>query len=281
MKMNKIIDNCPLKHYAAKYIIKTALGAAEIIEKIYATDFTTEYKPGDEPVTIADKQSDDYIVSALKKEYPYDRILSEEHGLYTPEKSNNKTWFIDPIDGTAEFIARNGEFATQIGMTVDEKLEFGLVYQPIGKNLYIAAKGEGCWWHSEEKGWIKLQVKEPDFNNLRLAVSRSHPCGIGQTVHLALHGKGLVTHGGVGLKLMAIAKNQADYYINNSNKTKAWDVAAPEILFLEAGGLMSDITGVDFCYDPTNYKHQHGVMAISSKSLFDKVLPITRKVYEK
>ena len=134
--MNKIINSCPLKHYAAKYVIKTALGAAEIIEKIYATDFKTEYKPGDEPVTIADKQSDDYIVSALKKEYPNDRILSEEHGLYTPEKPNNKTWFIDPIDGTAEFIARNGEFATQIGMAVNEKLEFGLVYQPINTRLF-------------------------------------------------------------------------------------------------------------------------------------------------
>ena len=278
--MDKIIESCPLKHYAAKYVIKTALEAAKIIEKIYATDFATEYKPGDEPVTLADKQSDEYIVSALKKEYPNDRILSEEHGLYTPQKANNKTWFIDPIDGTMEFIAKNGEFAIQIALATNEELEFGLVYQPIGKNLYVAAKGEGCWYHSEGKTWTKLEVKEPDLNNLRLAVSRSHPCGIGQTVHSTLNGKSLVTHGGVGLKLMAIAKNQADYYINNSNKTKAWDVAAPEILFKEAGGFMSDITGVDFCYDPTNYKHKHGVMAIAGKTLYNKVLEITKKVYE-
>ena len=278
--MDKILDSCPLNHYAAKFIIKTALEAAKIIESIYATNFTTEYKPGDEPVTIADKKSDEYIVSSIKKEYPEDCILSEEHGLYIPKKNNNKTWFIDPIDGTKEFIAKNGEFATQIGLAVDEKLEFGLVYQPIGRNLYVAAKGEGCWWNSNGEFWKKLEVKEPDFNNLRLAVSRSHPCGIGQEVHSILHGKDLVCHGGVGLKLMAIAKNQADYYINNSNKTKAWDVAAPEILFNEAGGLMSDITGVEFCYDPTNYTHKHGVMAIAGKELYNKVLSITRKVYE-
>lgn len=278
--MENIINSCPLKHYATKFVIQTALNAATIIEKIYATNFETEYKPGDEPVTLADKKSDEYIVSSLKKEYPNDRILSEEEGLYTPSSPNNKTWFIDPIDGTKEFIAKNGEFATQIGLAIDEKLDFGLVYQPIGKNLYIAAKGEGCWWLSNDKGWVKLEVKEPNFDNLRIAVSRSHPCGIGQKVHTLLKGKGIVCHGGVGLKLMAIAKNQADYYINNSNKTKAWDVAAPEILFKEAGGLMSDITGEDFCYNPLNYKHEHGVMAIASKSLYKKVLDITKEVYK-
>ena len=79
---------------------------------------------------------------------------------------------------------------------------------------------------------------------------------------------------------IGVAANIDTNTINNSNKTKAWDVAAPEILFMEAGGLMSDITGVDFCYDPTNYKHKHGVMAIASKSLYDKIIPMTRKVYE-
>lgn len=275
-----IIETCPIKHFAAKFVMKTALEAADIIEKVYVTDFATEYKPGDEPVTIADKQSDTHIVSALKKQYPQDRILSEEHGLHTPENHNNRTWFIDPIDGTKEFIAKNGEFAIQIGMAENEKLQFGVVYQPIGKNMYIAALGEGCWWHSEEKGWQRLQVKPTDFSNIKLAVSRSHPCGIGQDVHSALNGVGTVVHGGVGLKLMAIARQTCDYYINNSNKTKAWDVAAPEILFTEAGGLMSDLTGADFCYDPANYTHKHGVMAIATKELYDKVLPMTKRVYQ-
>lgn len=274
-----IIDNCPIKHYAAKYIIKTALDAAEIINKIYATDFDTEYKPGDEPVTIADKKSDELIVSYIKKEYPNDRILSEEHGLYTPQNPNTRCWFIDPIDGTREFIAKNGEFAIQIGLAENEKLQFGLVYQPVGENMYVAALGEGCWWHSPQNGWVRLQVKKTDFSNLRIAVSRSHPCNIGQEVHSALNGKANVVHGGVGLKLMAIARQSCDYYINNSNKTKAWDVAAPEILFTEAGGIMCDITGADFCYDPENYTHKHGVMAVSTKELFDKILPMTKKVY--
>ena len=274
-----VIESCPIKHYVAKFVIKTALEAAEIIKKVYETDFATEYKPGDEPVTIADKKSDELIVRALKKEYPNDRILSEENGLYTPENPNNKCWFIDPIDGTKEFIARNGEFAIQIGMTDNEKLQFGLVYQPIGENLYIAGLGEGCWWHSPENGWNKLHVRKTDFSNLIMAQSRSMPCEVGMSVHTALNGKGTVVHGGVGLKLMAIARQGCDYYINNSNKTKAWDVAAPEILFEEAGGIMCDITGEDFCYNPENYTHKHGIMAIASKELFDKILPATRKVY--
>ena len=278
--MEKMIETCPLKHYAARFVMETALGAANIINEIYATNFETEYKPGDEPVTIADKMSDTHIVEALKNMYPQDRILSEEHGLYTPENYNNRTWFIDPIDGTAEFIRKNGEFAIQIGLAEDEILQFGLVYQPVGKNMYIAAKGEGCWWYSEN-GWQRLHVRNTDFNDLYLAVSRSHPCGIGQIVHTTLKGKGTVVHGGVGLKLMAIAKKQADYYINNSNKTKAWDVAAPQILFTEAGGFMNDLTGAPFCYDPTNYRHEHGVMAVTSEELLEKVLSIAKTIVYK
>ena len=162
----------------------------------------------------------------------------------------------------------------------DEILQFGLVYQPVGKNMYIAAKGEGCWWYSEN-GWQRLHVRNTDFNDLYLAVSRSHPCGIGQIVHTTLKGKGTVVHGGVGLKLMAIAKKQADYYINNSNKTKAWDVAAPQILFTEAGGFMNDLTGAPFCYDPTNYRHEHGVMAVASEELLEKVLSIAKTIVYK
>lgn len=272
-----MIENCPIKHYVGKFVMKIALEAAEIIKEIYKTDFKTEYKVGNEPVTLADQKSDKHIVSALKKEYPNDSILSEEQGLYEPENANSRCWFIDPIDGTQEFIRKNGEFAIQIGLAEGGKLQFGLVYQPIGDNMYVGALGEGCWWHSEPQGWVRLEVKKADFSDLKLAISRSHPCNLGQKVHSALGGAGLVTHGGVGLKLMAIAKNQADYYINNSNKTKAWDVAAPEMLFTEAGGLMSDLRGGNFCYDPRDYTHKHGVMAASDKSLFEKVIKITKE----
>lgn len=270
----KTLNDLPLRHPDAAFVIGVAFSAAVIIEKIYAGDVTTEFKAGDEPVTIADRESDRHIIEQLRQRHPHDRILSEEHGLNSPLAWNNRCWFIDPIDGTVEFIKKTGDFAIQIGLAVAGEMEFGLVYQPIGKNLYVAASGQGCWWHSPGNGWQRLQM-EPRSGGLKLAVSRSHPCRLGQDVHARLGGGSLIPRGGVGLKLMAIARGQADYYINSSNKTKAWDIAAPEILFIEAGGTVSDLAGRRMVYDPADYRHQRGLLACCSRVLHDRVLALT------
>ena len=270
--MNKLND-IPLSHPDAAYAIGVAFSAAAIIEKIYAGEFTTEYKDGEEPVTIADRMSDAHIIEALRSRHPHDRILSEEHGLNTPVEPNNRVWFIDPIDGTSEFIKRSGEFAIQIGLAVEARLQFGLIYQPVGQNLYVAASGAGCWWHNPATGWQRLRVG-PRHAELCLAVSRSHPCPVGKMVHDKLHGRAVFNCGGVGLKLMAIARGFADYYINNSNKTKAWDIAAPEILFLEAGGQVSDLGGGAFSYDPLAYLHRRGLLAACDRELQQQVVTL-------
>ena len=270
----KPLNDLPLRHPDAAHVIGVALSAAEIIENIYAGDFETEFKAGEEPVTIADRQSDRHIIDRLRQRHPHDRILSEEHGLNTPPAHNNRVWFIDPIDGTREFIRKSGEFAIQIGLAVAGCLQFGLVYQPVGKNLYVAAAGEGCWWHSPAQGWQRLQIGRRG-SELRLAVSRSHPCRLGKNIHDRLAGTAIFSCGGVGLKLMAIARGFADYYVNSSNQTKAWDIAAPEILFYEAGGVVSDLTGGSFSYDPTDYRHQHGLLATCDPELHRQVLAIS------
>ena len=272
--MKTLID-VPLRHPDANHVIGVAFSAAKIIEKIYAGDFATEFKDGEEPVTAADRQSDLHIIGELRSRHPHDRILSEEHGLNEPPAFNNRVWFIDPIDGTSEFIKRTGEFSIQIGLAVGGVLEFGLVYQPIGRNLYVAALGEGCWWHTPATGWQRLQVGAR-ASGLRLAVSRSHPCPLGKIVHEKLAGTAVFACGGVGLKLMAMARGLADYYINSSNKTKAWDIAAPEILFVEAGGRVSDLTGNAFSYDPSDFRHRHGLLATCDQTLQQQVISLAR-----
>ena len=151
-------------------------------------------------------------------------------------------------------------------------------YQPTTKIMYLAAKKEGCWKYSNEKGWERLCVSNCDFNNLTLMVSRNHGCLTGQKIHEKLCGKAMKAHGGVGLKLMVIAEQKADYYINNSNKTKAWDSAAPEILFKEAGGFITDLQGNPFSYDPADYKHKHGLAASCSKELHEKVIKLAKEM---
>ena len=267
-----MLKSIPVSYPDASFVIGVALSAAEKIKEIYALDFAVDFKAGEEPVTVADREADLIIITELRRKFPFDRIFSEENGLDIPENGNLRTWYIDPIDGTREFIKKNGEFAIQIGLADDEKLEFGLVYQPVGENLYIAAPGEGCWWHSPEKGWQRLHVDQSPSEGLVLVVSRSKPSRLGEIVHQAVGGTGIISHGGVGLKFMAIAKGEGHYYINCSNATKAWDLAAPELLFNEAGGVVSQLDGSRFSYDPANFRHQKGLVASNSPGLQNRIL---------
>jgi 3'(2'), 5'-bisphosphate nucleotidase len=262
----------PLSHPDAAFVAGVAFSAAEIILDIYSGQFDVEMKAGEEPVTVADKKADDFIVQNLKEQFPKDRIFSEENGLYEPENFNNRIWYIDPIDGTREFIKKNGEFAIQIGLAVNGKLEFGLVLQPVGKNLYIGAKREGCHWHNPANGWTQLRIPERGPNELIIAMSKSKPSGLAAEIHAKLEGTGLISRGGVGLKLMAMAKGEAHYYLNDSNATKAWDMASPELLFTEAGGVVTDLKGNSFSYLPEFYKHKNGLLATCNKGLHNIVL---------
>ncbi|MFA6750303.1 MAG: inositol monophosphatase family protein, partial [Candidatus Riflebacteria bacterium] len=138
------------------------------------------------------------------------------------------------------------------------------------------SENEGCWQYSSETDWKRLYVSKSYTPNLTLAISKNHPCSLGQQIHKLLGGTNKISRGGVGLKLMAIAKNEANYYINNSNKTKAWDSAAPEILFKEAGGIITDLKGNSFSYAPKDYRHKNGLVASCSSELHEKVLKLAQ-----
>jgi 3'(2'), 5'-bisphosphate nucleotidase len=274
-----MIEKVPINYPDAGFVIGIALSAAEKIMEIYKRDFSVEFKDGDEPVTIADKEADLIITTNLRRRFPHDRIFSEENGLDVPDNANERTWYIDPIDGTREFIKKNGEFAIQIGLADGENLEFGLVYQPVGQNLYIASPGEGCWWLAPGQEWRRLQVPESMTDEVVLVISRSKPSRVGQKIHDAIGGTGVISHGGVGLKLMAIARGSGHYYINCSNATKAWDMAGPEMLFIEAGGVVTQFDGSRFSYDPANYRHEKGLLAAGTPELHAKILSVIGDIF--
>ncbi len=265
-------ESIPFNYPDAEFVVGVALSAAEKILEIYVQDFAVEFKDGNEPVTVADQQADLIITSLLRKRFPRDRIFSEENGLDVPPMAGQRTWYVDPIDGTREFIAKNGEFAIQIGLADGNQLEFGLVYQPVGQNLYVAAAGEGCWWHSPISGWRRLRIKDGKVDGPIQVVSRSHPSRLGKKIHKAIGGLGMISHGGVGLKMMAIARGLGHYYVNCSNNTKAWDLAGPEILFKEAGGSVSQLDASPFSYDPADYRHTKGLLASCNDDLQQRIL---------
>lgn len=253
--------------------IKVAHQASTKILEVYQRDFTVDFKDGREPVTLADRQADEIIISGLRQKFPGDSLLTEESGfLPSATPSNNRVWFIDPIDGTKEFVKKNGEFAIQIAMAEQGILKMAVVMRPTTGEIFAALHGEGCLLHVPGELTKKISCISQSPQSLVVAMSRSHPSELGKIIGEELGLAGVFTHGGVGLKLMEIARGKAHYYLNDSNSTKAWDIAAPELLFKEAGGVVTDLLGNPFTYDPRNPYHKNGLLASCNLELHQKLL---------
>jgi len=267
----------PFSSPDAAFLLETAEAAAREIMRVYAGEFGVDLKGGVEPVTQADRAADALIVKALAARFPEDAILSEENGLQEAGRAGRRVWFIDPVDGTKEFIKRNGEFSVQIGRSADGVPDLGIVLQPATGDVWMAALGEGCFHRAPGSVWERVRIPSRCVGAVVLAISRSHPSMLAVRANRALGSDRQLEKGGVGLKLMAIAAGAAHYYLNDSNSTKAWDVAAPQILFTEAGGIVTDLRGEPFRYDVADYRHRHGLLAACDGELHQRLLEFIRR----
>src|ERR671932_2748078 len=213
-----------------------------IERKIDADEYT-------EPVTVADRAANELIVSSLHREFPDDGILAEESLDTERRLDKRRVWMIDPLDGTNGFIARDGDFAVQIGLAVEGRSVLGVVYQPLTDLLYRAVEGAGAW--VERKGFEAERARvsnKDELTEIRLAASRNHRSPRMDLVVRALGIKEEVRRGSVGIKIGLIIERQCDLYVHLSPRTKQWDTCAPEIILREAGGQVSDLFGEPFVY---------------------------------
>jgi 3'(2'), 5'-bisphosphate nucleotidase len=221
-----------------------ARNAGKAILEIYnSSDFGIEQKADDSPLTLADKKSNEIIckgIEALGLPYP---IISEENTQIPFEirKNFKRFWLIDPLDGTKEFINRNGDFTVNIALIEDKKPITGIIYAVCEHELYWAIKGQGAY--SEIKCEIrKLQAAQFDINSdaVRVVASRSHLNKATAQLIDKLKNP-IITNRGSSLKFMMLANASADYYPRMS-QVMEWDVAAAQIILEEAGGKVIDLT---------------------------------------
>src|SRR5262245_6315800 len=153
---------------------RLALEAGARLMDYYAHSFTVDWKAPGDPVTAADREASQLIVSSLAREFPKHAILSEEEPDSLSRLDESHVWMIDPMDGTREFIEHRGEFAVQIGLVMDGTPVLGVVFQPTTNKLYYAAAGHGAFLQSN--GTVsRLNVsKEQVASRMTMAVSRSH-----------------------------------------------------------------------------------------------------------
>ena len=257
-------------------VVRIARGAGAILMDVYATDFSVAYKAKADPVTDADTRANAYIVGELQRAFPGDGIVAEESADQSDALRGGRCWYVDPVDGTKEFVARNGEFAVMLGLAIDGAAVLGVVYQPVTDKLYAGVVGEGATL--EQHGASReLRVSEvSDPRQLRLVVSRSHR---NRTVAGVVSKLGIQDErqtGSVGLKAGLIAERQADLYLHISDKSSMWDACGPEAVLRAAGGRFTDMAGKPYHYGGTDMRNRSGILACNAAA-FDAVLPVAQK----
>ncbi len=224
-------------------------------------------KAGDEPVTRADREASDVILAGLGREFPCDIFISEE-APDDPRRLRDpgaRIWFIDPLDGTNDFIRGRVGFSVMIGMCVGGRPRLGVVFQPIapdgGDRVFTATTGHGTWMEDAHGRHRLTCSTTTDPAALRLVASKSHRTTEIDAVKTTLGIADEMNIGSVGLKLGLIALAERDLYVNPSSKSKAWDTCAPEALLVEAGGRITDLWGDPLHYDLADLRNLRGLLA--------------------
>jgi 3'(2'), 5'-bisphosphate nucleotidase len=230
-------------------VIALAQDAAAAILGIYDSEFAVEHKDDDSPLTAADLAAHRCIVAGLSRITPEIPVLSEEsaHEVATAQRRGwTRLWLVDPLDGTREFVKRNGEFTVNIALIEDGVAVFGVVQAPVTGVLWHGGAGLGACVreHGQERA---LRVRSPAVAPLRVAASRSHRDARTQAF---IERMGEVEPVGLGssLKFCRIAEGALDVY-PRFGPTSEWDTAAGQCVLEGAGGALFDPQGRPFRYN--------------------------------
>jgi 3'(2'), 5'-bisphosphate nucleotidase len=291
--------------------------AGAIVLKHYQAGAGAEAHKDGEPVTAADRESDAYIVRALRRAFPDDEIVSEESSGRLARESGRghparlaagilpaagehaagaagaavdldvgapfqlehsadaeppavehappRVWYVDPMDGTSDFVARTGDFVVMIGLAIAGWPVLGVVYHPPSDTLYRGGHGLGAEkLAAGERTELQVSgVRDP--RQARLVVSRSHTPEIVAGLASRLGFERLEPCGSVGLKAARIAEGTSEVYLHPSIGTKLWDTCAPEAILVAAGGTFSDCDGKPLVYDRRHLHNERGIIASNGR----------------
>jgi 3'(2'), 5'-bisphosphate nucleotidase len=245
-------------------MIEIAGAAAVEVLDIYSHPFSVDFKSPGDPVTEADRRANELICGRLMSAFPSIPIVAEESPPATWEeaKKAERVFFVDPVDGTREFVKKTGEFAVMIGLLEGTRPTKGVLHAPAQGIIWAGSVGDGAFRID------RLGVKTP------LAPLRSRPLGEAIVVSsksqktefneraLRLLAPGEIQPvGSAGLKGAAVADSRADLYIAPSFAGCLWDTCAPEALVRAVGGVFTDARGNELDYRAAGVENNRGAVA--------------------
>jgi 3'(2'), 5'-bisphosphate nucleotidase len=235
---------------------RAAREAGVAILEIYASDFAVRHKDDRTPVTLADERAEEIIVAALRRAAPEIPVIAEEEmaasGSVAPAPA--RFWLVDPLDGTREFIRRNGEFTVNIALVEGDRSTLGVVHVPITGTTYTAA-GIGTAMRQEgEAPPVPIAARHAPVVGAVVTHSRSH----GDNKRLEAYVAGLpgAIHrvSGSAVKFCLVAAGEADYY-PRFGPTMEWDTAAGQAVLEAAGGAVVTLDGAPLRYAKAEFRN--------------------------
>lgn len=224
--------------------------AGTAIMRVYARDFEVERKHDNSPLTAADLAAHRAIVDGLNVLTPQLPVLSEESAVkadWNERRQRVRYWLVDPLDGTREFVKRNGEFTVNIALIEDHRPTLGVVYAPALEEMYWAWRGGHAFFKSgENAGGLPIHTR-PRGDPLVVAGSRSHPDPRLSRALQRIGAHELIALGS-SLKFCRTARGEADIYARYG-LTSEWDTAAGQCVLEQAGGGVTDMAGTPLRYN--------------------------------
>ncbi len=229
-------------------VIAIARRAADVIMEYYEGRIEVDEKSDGSPVTAADRAADAIIVPALRKLTPEIPVVSEESvdAGDIPDVTGGTFWLVDPLDGTKEYISRNGDFTVNIGLIVDNVPRLGVLMTPVNGLVWAGIVGEGAFEEDKDGHRRPIAVRTADPEALVVVASRSHRSPELEEYIAARPVKESISRGSA-LKFCLVARGEADLY-PRTGPTMEWDTAAGHAVLLSAGGSMERFEGGEFRY---------------------------------
>ncbi len=227
---------------------------AEILRH-YAGEFAVTRKADDSPVTVADGAAEAIILEGLRRLTPDIPVVAEEEiaAGAVPDIAGGRFWLVDPLDGTKEFVKRNGEFTVNIGLVIGDQPVLGVIHVPVAGTSFGGAGPDSAFREDREGASAPIACRQAPADGITAIASRSHPSPRLDAL-LQNYRVSEIKRSGSAVKFCILAAGEADLY-PRFGRTMEWDTAAGHAIVEAAGGSMTELDGSRFRYGKSGFEN--------------------------